>query len=108
MKIVVFGLAITSSWGNGHATTYRALLRALRKRRHDIVFFERDQEWYTSNRDMPEPPFCKVHTYETWQEVLPLVRRELRECDVSVVGSYFPDGIEAIDEVLDSTGSIKT
>ena len=60
MKIVVFGLAITSSWGNGHATTYRALLRALHNRGHDIVFFERDQEWYTSNRDMPEPPFCTV------------------------------------------------
>ena len=107
MKIVVFGLAITSSWGNGHATTYRALLRALRNRGHDIVFFERDQEWYTSNRDMPKPPFCTVHIYETWQEVLPRVRRELADCDVGLVGSYFPDGLEAIDEVFDSDSPVK-
>jgi spore maturation protein CgeB len=107
MRIVVFGLAITSSWGNGHATTYRALLRALRKRGHEIVFFERDQEWYTSNRDMPEPTFCQVHIYEAWEEVRPRVGRELADCDVALVGSYFPDGLKAIDEVLDSSVSIK-
>ena len=107
MKIVVFGLAITSSWGNGHATTYRALLRALRKRGHDIAFFERDQEWYTSNRDMPEPPFCNVHIYETWSDVLPKARRELADCDVVLMGSYFPDGRKAIDEVFDSAAPIK-
>jgi hypothetical protein len=28
MNIVFIGLSITSSWGNGHATTYRALLQA--------------------------------------------------------------------------------
>jgi len=87
MKIVVCGLAITSSWGNGHATTYRALARALRARGHDIVFFERDLEWYASNRDMPEPPFCKVHIYEHWDDVRALVRRELAQADVGVVGS---------------------
>src|SRR5262245_17280886 len=107
MKIVVFGLTVTSSWGNGHATTYRALLRALRQRGHDIVFFERDQEWYTSNRDMPEPPFCNLRIYEAWDEVLPKARRELEDCDMAMVGSYFPDGVEAIHEVLDSAASIK-
>ena len=56
MKIVICGLSITSSWGNGHATTYRSLARALRARGHRIVFFEHDLEWYASNRDMPEPP----------------------------------------------------
>jgi spore maturation protein CgeB len=107
MKIVVFGLTITSSWGNGHATTYRGLLRALRRRGHDIVFFERDQEWYTSNRDLPEPPFCTVHLYETWDEVLEKARREVADCDVALVGSYFPDGLPAIEEVLGSAASIK-
>ena len=37
MKLVVLGLSLTSSWGNGHATTYRALLARLRRprpRRH--------------------------------------------------------------------------
>lgn len=108
MKIVICGLAITSSWGNGHATTYRALLRALNERGHKIVFFERDLEWYASNRDMPEPPFCRVHIYEQWDDVRPLLRRELADADVAMVGSYFPDGIAAINEVLDSHASVKT
>jgi spore maturation protein CgeB len=107
VKIVIFGLSITSSWGNGHATTYRSLARALRLRGHRIVFFERDQEWYASNRDMPEPPFCDVRMYQQWAEVLPLVRRELRDADVGMVGSYCPDGLVASHEVLDSAAEIK-
>jgi len=107
VKIVICGLAITSSWGNGHATTYRALVRALSARGHKVVFFERDLEWYASNRDMPEPPFCHVHIYERWQQVRPLLRRELADADVAIVGSYFPDGTDAITEVLGSTASVK-
>lgn len=107
MKIVICGLSITSSWGNGHATTYRALARALRARGHEIVFFERDLEWYASNRDMPEPPFCRVHIYERWSEVLPLLRRELKDSDVVIVGSYFPDSALAVPEVLDSSVAVK-
>lgn len=108
MKIVIFGLSITSSWGNGHATTFRALARALHARGHDIVFFEKDQEWYASNRDMPEPPFCRVHLYERWQDVTKLLRTELAHADVAMVGSFFPDGVQAVDEVLDSTAGVKT
>ena len=107
MKIVIFGLSITSSWGNGHATTYRALARALRARGHRILFFERNAEWYASNRDLPEPSFCKVHIYERWDEVLPILRKELCDCDVAMVGSYFPDGIAAIEEVFASKAGIK-
>lgn len=107
MKIVICGLSITSSWGNGHATTYRALARALHERGHDIVFFERDLEWYASNRDMLEPPFCRVHIYERWDDVLVLLRRELASADVAMVGSFFPDGTKAIDEMLDSNTGIK-
>jgi spore maturation protein CgeB len=66
MKIVVYGLTITSSWGNGHATTYRSLLRALARRGHRIHFVEKDVEWYRSNRDLPNPGFCTVHLYECW------------------------------------------
>jgi len=107
MKITILGLSITSSWGNGHATTYRALARALHERGHLIVFFERDLEWYASNRDMPEPPFCKVHIYERWSDVLPLLKRELADSDVAVVGSYFPDSAGAISAVLDSAVPVK-
>lgn len=108
MKIVICGLSITSSWGNGHATTFRSLVRALRARGHDIVFFERDLEWYASNRDMPEPPFCRVHIYGRWADVVPLLRRELNAADVAMVGSFFPDGIDAIDEMLSSRATVKT
>ena len=107
MKIVICGLSITSSWGNGHATTYRALARALRARGHEIIFFERELEWYASNRDMPEPPFCRVHIYDRWEDVLPLLRRELNDSDVAVIGSFFPDGAKAVDEVLDSHTGVK-
>ncbi len=103
MKIVIFGLSITSSWGNGHATTFRALCKALHARGHRIVFYERDVEWYASNRDLPEPAFCDVRLFSEWRDVVQGVRREMRDSDVAVVGSYFPNGIEALDEVLDST-----
>ena len=102
LRIVIFGLSITSTWGNGHANTFRAFARALHRRGHQVVFFEKDVEWYASNRDLPEPGFCEVKLYTRWAEALPLVRRELRSADVAMVGSYFPDGIEAIAEMLDA------
>ena len=107
MRIVIFGLSITSSWGNGHATTYRALAKALHERKHEIVFFEKDQEWYASNRDLPKPDFCTVRIFEDWRRVLASARRELENCDVAMVGSYFPDGIKAMQEVLDSKAPVK-
>lgn len=107
MKIVVFGLSVTSTWGNGHGTTFRALLSALHKRGHEITFFEKDVEWYASNRDLPHPAFCEVQLYEDWREILPRVRRELKDTDVALVGSYFPDGIVALDEIADSNAAVK-
>lgn len=108
MKITIFGLSITSSWGNGHATTFRALCQALHQRGHSIVFFERDQEWYAGNRDLPGPPYCDVRIFSGWNEVLPAVRAELSDSDVAMVGSYVPDGIAALDEVLSSRVPVKT
>jgi spore maturation protein CgeB len=102
MKITIFGLSITSSWGNGHATTFRALCEALHRRGHGIVFFEHNLEWYQNNRDLPHPQYCEVRVFEKWSEILPAVRAELRDSDVAVVGSYFPDGIAALEEVLAS------
>jgi spore maturation protein CgeB len=107
MKITIFGLSITSSWGNGHATTFRALCQALNRRGHRIVFFERDQEWYSSNRDLPGPPYCQVRIFENWNETLPVVRSELRDSDVAIVGSYVPDGIAALDAILSSNVPVK-
>jgi spore maturation protein CgeB len=108
MKITIFGLSITSSWGNGHATTFRALCQALAHCGHEIVFFERNLEWYQNNRDLPNPPYCEVKLYEDWKEVLPAVRAELRDSDAAMVGSYFPDGIAALEEMLASNIAVKT
>jgi spore maturation protein CgeB len=107
LKIVVFGLSVTSSWGNGHATTYRALLAALHRRKHRIVFFEKDEEWYASNRDLPEPDFCEVRLFNDWRAVLPSVRRELDDCDVAMVGSFFPEGIRAAEEIIAAKKPVK-
>jgi spore maturation protein CgeB len=108
VKIVILGLSITSSWGNGHATTFRALARALNERGHKVVFFEKDVEWYGSNRDLPSPTFCELRLYNQWADVVGKLRQELSDTDVAVVGSYFPDGIKATDEVFASSVAVKT
>ncbi len=100
MKIVVFGLTITSSWGNGHATTYRSLLKALACRRHRVTFIEKDVEWYRSNRDLPKPDFCTVQLYESWERESNALLAESADADVIVVGSYFPDAIAATEALL--------
>jgi spore maturation protein CgeB len=107
MKLTIFGLSITSSWGNGHATTFRALCQALHRRGHRIVFFEHNLEWYQNNRDLPQPPYCEVKLFEDWNKALPQVRTELEDSDVAMIGSYFPDGIAALEEVLSSRVPVK-
>lgn len=93
MKIVVLGLSITSSWGNGHATTYRGLLRELHRAGHQITFFERDQPWYAGNRDMPQPDFCETHLYQSLAKLKSRFADEIRAADCVIVGSYVPEGI---------------
>jgi spore maturation protein CgeB len=107
LKLVFFGLSITSSWGNGHATTFRALCKALHARGHRIVFFEKNVEWYESNRDLPDPEFVDLRLYEDWTVALVGARRELADCDAAIIGSYFPDGIAATELVQQSAVPVK-
>jgi spore maturation protein CgeB len=107
MKIVIFGLSITSSWGNGHATTFRALCRALHALGHHIIFYEKNSEWYANNRDLPNPNFCEARVFEDWDAVRPNARHEMRDADVALVGSYFPCGASVIDEVFESRAAVK-
>lgn len=102
MKIVIFGLTITSAWGNGHATTFRSLVKALAQRGHRVVFVEKDVEWYRSNRDLPNPEFCALHLYEEWTESGAGLVRLCRDADAIVVGSYFPDAIAAASALLEA------
>jgi spore maturation protein CgeB len=100
MNIAIFGLSITSSWGNGHATTYRALVRALADRGHAITFFERDAPWYAGNRDLPEPPYCRTVLYQDLTDLTARADAYLRAADLAIVGSYVPDGVAVGDLVL--------
>jgi spore maturation protein CgeB len=94
MQIVLLGLSITSSWGNGHATTYRALVRQLAGRGHDVVFLERDLPWYADNRDMPRPPGARTELYDSVAALQDRFLPEVRDADAVIVGSYVPEGIE--------------
>lgn len=102
MKIVIYGLCITSSWGNGHATTYRSLARALARKGHRVHFVEKDEEWYRNNRDLPEPEYCAVHIYQDWNAQQRELVRLAAGAEAIVVGSYFPDAIAATQAMLDA------
>jgi spore maturation protein CgeB len=99
MRIVVLGLSITSSWGNGHATNYRALAAALTARGHDWLFLERDMPWYASSRDLPQPPWGRTVLYGSLAE-LRAREEEVREADLVVVGSYVPEGVAVAEWAL--------
>jgi spore maturation protein CgeB len=108
MKLVIFGLTVSSSWGNGHATLWRGLCRALARRGHHVVFFERDVPYYADNRDLTElPGGGKLILYSDWNEILPEARHHLADADVGMVTSYCPDGLAASEVVLDSLVSIR-
>src|SRR5512139_2948340 len=94
LDIVVLGLTITSSWGNGHATTYRALLQALSQRGHHVTFLERDVPWYRNNRDLPNPSFCDTILYPNLGRLKREHTSTIRRADIVVVGSYVPEGVE--------------
>jgi spore maturation protein CgeB len=93
MRIVILGLSITSSWGNGHATTYRGLVRELARRGHDVLFLERDVPWYADNRDLAEPPFGRAELYRSVADLRARFGRAVAEADLVVVGSYVPEGV---------------
>lgn len=100
MKLVIFGLTVSSSWGNGHATLWRGLWRALAARGHHLVFFECDTPYYAAHRDLAELPGGRLEFYRQWQEVLPVARGQVAGADVAMVTSYCPDGVAAADLVL--------
>ncbi|MGY4382441.1 spore maturation protein CgeB, partial [Bradyrhizobium sp. i1.3.6] len=93
LNIVVIGLSVTSSWGNGHATTYRALIEALAQRGHRVTFLERDAAWYRNHRDLVSPSAWNVHLYESLSDVPLRFGPLVRAADLVIVGSYVPDGI---------------
>ena len=102
LRIVFLGLSITSSWGNGHATTYRGLVRELSARGHEVLFLERDMPWYRANRDLPTIPPARVELYTRLQELKDRFAGDVRDADVVIVGSYVPEGV-AVGEWVTAT-----
>jgi len=107
LKITVFGLTISSSWGNGHATPYRAIFRALHRAGHQITFFEKDVEYYYWRRDFASCDYCKLVLYPAWPDVRQQALAEAAHSDVVIVGSYCPEGARISDEVLSLSGPLR-
>lgn len=102
LNCVFLGLSITSTWGNGHATTYRGLLKELSKRGYTVTFLERDVPWYASHREFEDLPYCTIALYSSLDELKDRFAGLVRAADVVVVGSYVPDGI-AVGEWVTAT-----
>jgi spore maturation protein CgeB len=106
MKIVVFGLTITSSWGNGHATLWRGLLRALRNSGCQLVFYERDVPYYAATRDLIELAGVKLVLYEDWNSIRATAKRDVFDCDAAIVTSYCADALVASELVAETSSAI--
>jgi spore maturation protein CgeB len=101
VKIVIFGLTISSSWGNGHATLWRGLCKYLVRSGHSVVFFERDVPYYAGARDLLEIPGGRLVLYSAWDDIRSLARSSVSEADAAIVTSYCPDALAATELMLD-------
>lgn len=106
MKIVILGLSVTSSWGNGHATTYRSLIRGLYSRGHEILFLERDAPWYAGNRDQPGMPEAQIEIYSSLGMLKSRFEPQARAADLVIVGSFVPEGITVGEWVLNTARGV--
>jgi spore maturation protein CgeB len=103
VRLVIFGLAVSSAWGNGHATLWRGLCSALRRKGHRVVFFERDTPYYAAHRDPLEACGCDLRLYQDWKCAYATARREIEDADAAIITSYCPDGAAAAELVFSST-----
>jgi spore maturation protein CgeB len=106
MKITIFGLTLSSSWGNGHATPYRAILRALHRRGHKVSFYEKDVPYYRTRRDFDRCGYCDLTLYDEWRHVRRHALSDAAESDVVIGASYCPEGAEIWDDVLPLAGPL--
>jgi len=101
VKIIVFGLTISSSWGNGHATPYRAIIRALDRLGHEVHFFEKDVPYYSSRRDFDSCSYCRLTLYSCWSEVRRQALSEAGDSEVVISASFLPEGESINDDLLE-------
>lgn len=108
MHLVIFGLTISSSWGNGHATLWRSLLKAMSRRGHTAIFYEKNVSYYADTRDGWIPPAgTSLRLYDSLDEIEPEAKRELSVADLALCTSFCPDGADAANIVLESSAAIK-
>ncbi len=108
MRVVIFGLTVSSSWGNGHATLWRGLLRALTERGHDVTFYEKDVQYYRDARDLTElPGGGALRFYDDVASVRAEAERALDNCDLALYSSYCPAGADVAEMILASNAQIK-
>ncbi|MBV9531252.1 MAG: glycosyltransferase, partial [Bradyrhizobium sp.] len=107
MKIVIFGLTISSSWGNGHATLWRGLCKNLVHLGHEVVFFERDVSYYANARDFFELPGGRLELYATWEEITFKARADAVDADAVIITSYCPDACNAARLIPDSSRALR-
>ncbi len=107
MKIVIFGLTISSSWGNGHATLWRGLCKSLARMGHNVVFFERDVPYYAGARDLFEIPGGRLELYSCWDSIRTRARADIIDADATIVTSYCPDSLAATDLLLDQARGLR-
>ena len=107
MNLVVFGLSVSSSWGNGHATLWRGLIKALSRRGHHVTFFERDTSFYGRHRDITELDGGELILYDSWADVRQKAVRSLASADAAIVTSYCPDAIAAAEAALSSPARVR-
>ena len=102
MQLAIFGLSVSSSWGNGHATLWRGLIRALASQGHQVHFFEKDVPWYANARDLISPDHFRLTLYKSWDDAAGIARQNLRDADAAIVTSFCPDALEAAQAVFSS------
>ncbi len=108
MHIVIFGLTVSSSWGNGHATLWRSLIRAMQRRGHSVVFYEKDVPYYASTRDITElQGRARLRLYASIDQIAEEAKRELGHADVAMCTSFCPDGVLASELILNSRAGIR-
>ena len=105
LRISIFGLSITSSWGNGHATTYRSLVKGLVQRGHHVVFHERRRPWYEANQDLRFSNLCEIVVYDSLAE-LNTMQDAVIQSDLVMIGSYVPEAVQLAEWALERTGAV--
>jgi spore maturation protein CgeB len=107
MKIAIIGLTISSSWGNGHATTYRGLVTALAGLGHEVYFLEHDKPWYKAHRDFEVGDGYALIFYENIDQLKKDHFGLISSADMVMVGSYVPDGVQVCQWVMETASGVK-